>query len=885
LIWRIQTLGGLTVTRGSQVITRFESSRVAALLAYLALFSKHPASREELIELLWPEEETDRGKQRLRQAIYSLRRQLEPPGIPPNTVLNADRYSVGLNPQSFSCDAIDFNKLVREKQFVAAKSVYTGELLPGFYDEWILDERNRLQAIFENLPETAHTPDETVKAAPAGNAPFVSLPGYLTEYFGRVEERCRILEQLASRRLVTITGLGGIGKTRIAIEVAREASSRYDRTALVPLEECVSPGQILEHIPPALQLPRSQSSPMDQMVHALAGSKVLLVLDNLEQLAGVEGASHIEEMLTRFPGMTCLVTSRRLLGIQGECEIPLSPLPTALSIATLEETARSPGVALFISRAQAGRPGFQITENNRDDVVTLCNALDGLPLALEIAASRIRAFTPSEMLAQLEDRFRLLARPIRGAHKDQRHRSIEATLEWSWRLLTPDQQQFLSALSVFRGGWTADFAAEVCEAADAGERLEELAMDSLVISEETRERTTRFRLLEVVRVFVREKLEEEQARGLVRRHRAAYLDLARRVQGGKRVALFAEGENLKAALESAISAQEVNTALALCVAVGDNWLPLVGPDRAMELMQETLGLPFPDPGLRVEGLSLASHLSLLTQNRSLACAMASEALDVAGDTPHLRARSLIASARAQMVHTRESSLLSRSLLEEALPLIESNGNPGMLGEAQRLLGVLATRLGEYTNAERLLNSALESFERVSDRRGAVYTWDNLGGIAVQTGELDRALELYGESQRRAEEINEVVYSAKVLQNLATIYARQKRWERALAVGQECIRRNQALGNAYILAYALWNLTEPLTHLQRYGEAARLMAFIERFWVEQYDPLNEDETGYCAMIYAQVEAALGEVKAAEHRKAGARMTLVEAIRLALLDLPV
>ena len=133
--------------------------------------------------------------------------------------------------------------------------------------------------------------------------------------------------------------------------------------------------------------------------------------------------------------------------------------------------------------------------------MALCNALDGLPLALEIAASRIRAFTPKEMLSQLEDRFRLLARPSRGTQKDQRHRSILATLEWSWRLLTPAQQHFLSALSVFRGGWTAEMAAEVCDVPDAEERLEALAMDSLVIGEESTTLTTRFRLLDMVRAF------------------------------------------------------------------------------------------------------------------------------------------------------------------------------------------------------------------------------------------------------------------------------------------------------------------------------------------------------------------------------------------------
>ena len=152
-------------------------------------------------------------------------------------------------------------------------------------------------------------------------------------------------------------------------------------------------------------------------------------------------------------------------------------------------------------RAQAARPGFQLTEANRADVSALCRALDGLPLALELAAARIRALSPSEMRSQLQDRFQWLARSGPGADKEPRQRSLQNALEWSWRLLSPPQQRFLAALSIFRGGWTAPLAAQVCGIEDARERLENLVMDSLVVSEETPSGATRFRMLETVRVW------------------------------------------------------------------------------------------------------------------------------------------------------------------------------------------------------------------------------------------------------------------------------------------------------------------------------------------------------------------------------------------------
>ncbi len=239
MIWRVQMLGGLTVSRGSQVITRFESSRVAALLAHLALFSRHPASREELIELLWPEEEFEVGRHRLRQAIYSLRRQLEPPGIPPNSILSANRLTVSLNPTTFSCDAADFERLVRKGRSAEALEAYLGDLLPGFYDEWILTERCRLQSLFEDLSDIAIGAEKTTNVKLDAQRPFVSLPSILTDYFGRADEKRTLAGMLASHRLITITGMGGIGKTRLAVEVARETSTEFESTAFVPLARSI----------------------------------------------------------------------------------------------------------------------------------------------------------------------------------------------------------------------------------------------------------------------------------------------------------------------------------------------------------------------------------------------------------------------------------------------------------------------------------------------------------------------------------------------------------------------------------------------------------------------------------------------------------------------
>jgi predicted ATPase len=205
----------------------------------------------------------------------------------------------------------------------------------------------------------------------------------------------------------------------------------------------------------------------------------LLILDNFEQLVEAGGGAIVETLLARLPSLTCLVTSRRVLGVVGEQEFPLSPLPLPGLSDSLAEIASNPGIALFVRRAQAVRPGFHLTEQNHTDVLALCRSLEGIPLALELAASRIRTLSPAEMQQQIQDRFDWLARSGPGADKEPRQRSLSATLEWSWRLLSPAHQRFLSALSVFRGGWNAEAAADVCAREDARDLLESLVMDSL----------------------------------------------------------------------------------------------------------------------------------------------------------------------------------------------------------------------------------------------------------------------------------------------------------------------------------------------------------------------------------------------------------------------
>ena len=247
-LWQIQLLGGLRATHGNSVITQFPSRPIAMLLARLALEPQRRHAREELIELLWPNVDLDVGRNRLRQALSTLRRLLEPPGVAPDSVVNADRQTIGLTSDAVSCDVAEFEQLLRRGAIAQALDCYRGDLLPGFLDEWVEDERSRLSALHARAQARdsaafekarVHEPPplrrDAVSARAAERGPdFRALPSYVSVFFGREGDKRRLLDALAQHRLVTLSGLGGFGKTRLAVESAR-AATHFDTVAFVPL--------------------------------------------------------------------------------------------------------------------------------------------------------------------------------------------------------------------------------------------------------------------------------------------------------------------------------------------------------------------------------------------------------------------------------------------------------------------------------------------------------------------------------------------------------------------------------------------------------------------------------------------------------------------------
>jgi predicted ATPase/class 3 adenylate cyclase len=402
-----------------------------------------------------------------------------------------------------------------------------------------------------------------------------NLPVQVTSFVGRSSELARVGEELAQARLVTLTGVGGVGKTRLALEVAGELVLEYrDGAWLVELAGV----RDLEAVPDTLVAsfglqPRAGSSASETLLEFLRSKALLLILDNCEHLLRPVG-NLVAQVMQACPAVRVLATSREALNVAGERVLGVASLDVPDDKAGLEAIAACDAVVLFVERAQAVKASFALDAANADAVAQLCRRLDGIPLATELAAARIGMLTPTELARRLDQRFRLLAGGRRSGV--ERHQTLRAAIDWSYELLSVAERLLLARVSVFAGGFNLEAAEAVTPGgelqADAVfEMLASLVGRYLVVAE-TEEDETRYRLLETIRQYAQERLEEEgDLDGWRARHAAYYTDFGESaipntaglegLMGERRVGR--ESENFRAALTWAIDTQETDTAVRL----------------------------------------------------------------------------------------------------------------------------------------------------------------------------------------------------------------------------------------------------------------------------------------------------------------------------------
>ncbi|MEV1147072.1 BTAD domain-containing putative transcriptional regulator, partial [Micromonospora sp. NPDC049799] len=453
------------------------------------------------------------------------------------------------------------------------------------------------------VPAGAATPDSPGASTRPGN-----LRAPLTTFVGRAAELRRLAGQLREGRLVTLVGPGGAGKTRLATTLAGSLADDHPGGVwLVELAAVIDPDDVPQVVVRALGLreaglldgpaPRDL---LDQLVEAFSFAPALLVLDNCEHL--VEAAARlVDELLGRCPELRVVATSREPLGIVGEALCPVPPLALPAPAATVAEAVESSSVQLFVNRAAAVWPGFAVTDANVAAVVEVCRRLDGLPLAIELAAARTRTLPVEELAARLSDRFRLLSGGSRTAMP--RHRTLRAVVTWSWDLLESDERRLAQRLAVFPGAVTPDSAARLCELSPA---IGPAALDLLaaLVDKSLLQRLDgplpRYRMLETIREYGLERLAEEDEVGAARRAHAEYfLELSERAEprlrGPEQVAwlprLTAERENLLAAFHFACDTGDAAVAVRLAAAVSPLWTVQGNHAEAAAWLRAVLELP------------------------------------------------------------------------------------------------------------------------------------------------------------------------------------------------------------------------------------------------------------------------------------------------------
>lgn len=639
------------------------------------------------------------------------------------------------------------------------------------------------------------------------------LPPSLNRFFGREEELVGLVALLSPAnggppaRLVTITGPGGTGKTRLALEAARRLDTGTPRW-FVPLADLADPGLIPGAVLDAMDVPRSASvDPLDQVVTSLAGQPTLLLLDNFEQLAA-GGVSAVQALLRRLPDLTCLVTSRRRLALPGEVQFPVPPLPVpddpSDSTATEPEAIlRYPGVELFADRARAVSPDFQVTRGNARAVAALCHRLEGIPLAVELAAARAQAITPGQMLAQLAQSGR--AAPLltaRGSAGSTRHGSLWKAIDWSYDLLTSEQRRFFLRLSVFRGGCTPDAAAEICEEPGALEYLAQLRERSLVVGEEAVLSSPggdasgiRFRLLESLREYAWGRLSPEERAVLQRRHAEYFQALAVRAEpelmGAGQEAwlarLHAEHDNLRAAIHWAAhdAEPESECGLLLAGALFRFWLMRGFLTEGRQHLAAVLGHAAEAASFaRGKALNAAGVLAQHQADSPAARALYEAGLAICRrlGVPKWTA-ALLGNLGTLASHTSDFEL-ARVFLEESTATRREVGDRWGVANNLNVQGIVAKNQGDYALAEQCYSESLNLFREVGDRRNSALVLGNQGNLASAKGDDALALALHEEALTVYRQIGDREDIAERLGSLADIACRRGEYQAAAGYLQE-----------------------------------------------------------------------------------------------------
>jgi non-specific serine/threonine protein kinase len=683
-----------------------------------------------------------------------------------------------------------------------------------------------------------------------------NLPRSLTSFVGREQELAACRALLADARLVTLLGMGGTGKSRLAVKLGEDALAAHpDGVWFVDFGAVSDPERVEHAVALALGVREEPGRPLVQnLLEHLQRRRVLLLLDNCEHL--LAGAARLAvTLLAACPDVRLLATSREPLAIDGESVYPVPPLsvPREGAAGGAAKFEKFAAVRLYVERARAAAPGFALTDANAAIVGEICRRLDGIPLALELAAARTKVLAVDQIRARLDDRFKLLTGGSRTALP--RQQTLRATIQWSHDLLAPREQEFLRRLAPFVGGWSLEGATAVVEEnGDEFETLDLLTLlvdKSLVVVDRTDPERPRYRLLESVREFALERLEESGESAAVRdRHLDYYLGLAERSedelvgpnQGAWFEVLEAENENLLAALSwCGKTAGGGEKGLRLAAAVYRFW-------------------------------SARGHYAL--GRRALIEALARPRSD--GDSA-ARAKALVRGAGLALAEGDHAA--ARALIEESLGLYRELGDQKGAARALTGLATVEAYAGDYAASRRYGEECLATYRALGAKRAIGVTLHNLGFLGLAEGDPAKAEPLYEEALQNMRDVGDRDHTALTLADLAIVRARLGRSEEARDAVREAIDLVRELGARREGAYALEGAAEVLAERGGAHESAVLLGAAWALREAIGSPMVAVEQRQRDVLLARLETALGAAAFAAARDEGRALEFEDALERA------
>ena len=884
-IWRVEMLGTFEAKARGSAISRFRTRRVAMLLAYLSLNTKRVHTRDEIAELLWPDADDATSRRNLRQALHSLRKVLEPPAFPVGSVLKVEQSLISLNQDAITTDIAEMESLIdsarlshqpetKLAQLKEAIALYKGDLLPGFDELWVMNERFRMEDLYlstlklavnesirhqetddaiqylrlaiakEPLDEGLHKtliqqylaanrprraleqyqelaqllqselscqPDReveqlasqarkelgrnTISPSPKTIPDAVSdqgnpqpkfnsratIPIPVTRFFGRQKELASIqnLIQSGDTKLLTILGPAGTGKTRLSIEIAQLLTQRDWQVWFIPLADIDNESQILDHILDTIKPNREQANQFDQIRAVLNQEGTLLILDNFEHILE-KGVHVLQRLISKLPNVAILVTSRQSLNLEAEVQFYIEPLPipappisgVTLTREQLAELAEYPSIQMLVDRCQAIRPDVQITLQNAKHFVSICEKLEGIPLALEIAAGLSKSSIPSQIVKQLDNR--LLALTSRRRDVAPRHQSLRAAVEYSFHTLSPNLRSLFTSLSVFKGGFSVESAFQICIAKpnlsstahshrhDLDTCLNELLelQERSLIQCEQNERDDaplRFRMLETFREFGEEQLTEEQFDKLQQNHASYYLSTQLNEEQSKnpeaRTRLHAlikiDYNNYIAAINYLYGTRKIESLIHLLIALSTAWDVRGTKEIEQYLIRKVVDLPETQTAPPADRIRLYRiHATTYLRNSEFKAAYSS--------------------------------------CQQALEVAQEIQNEGMIAECYFGMSLCAGYLGELDNCIELCQQVLRhapSTNSVLLER----TYVSIGSAHWTRDEFDLAETAFLKARDVSQQFRDGEPDALILAHLAGLYIDQNRPDQAMIVASEGMR--------------------------------------------------------------------------------------------------